>query len=401
MSASGSSAYSRPKLSPEQLIEIARQSSNPRFVPQVITSPSPAPQTPGGITPTTFTPLPPDIYLPFVDRPAEVAVLLSTPPTMKLFSLLAQTFPKAVCEDHDEDDFPADPSSWSFQTLRLWLTTVDRPTADDSLWVHKARRCVLTHSELIWERLKGALGVPPELEWDDGDNSRSAAASADEDDVAHGISDPSLNGAVTDIAEETEISSMRSPISPPATSPPNDVIIETIIATLSFNSHTPSNPPPLSLTASMSPSGSMNQGDGLQDIGEEAEEENADNNLEEKSCEPENQIHGLSISTCPISPSVAPAPYVFSYPSSPVESVVYRSPVCRDGGFPSRSSVEDSESERIYDPVGDRSPGNPLFPSNFARLALGPTLRAKYYVYLSSLETRWETPKLDRRLGRR
>lgn len=23
-------------------------------------------------------------------------------------------------------------------------------------------------------------------------------------------------------------------------------------------------------------------------------------------------------------------------------------------------------------------PGNPLFPSNFARLALGPTLRAKY-----------------------
>jgi hypothetical protein len=31
-----------------------------------------------------------------------------------------------------------------------------------------------------------------------------------------------------------------------------------------------------------------------------------------------------------------------------------------------------------YDPVGDRSPGNPLFPSNFARLAVAPTLRAKY-----------------------
>jgi hypothetical protein len=37
-----------------------------------------------------------------------------------------------------------------------------------------------------------------------------------------------------------------------------------------------------------------------------------------------------------------------------------------------------SESEGYgYNPVGDRAPGNPLFPSNFARLAVGPTLVAK------------------------
>jgi hypothetical protein len=35
-----------------------------------------------------------------------------------------------------------------------------------------------------------------------------------------------------------------------------------------------------------------------------------------------------------------------------------------------------SNSSAAYDPVGDRVPGNPLFPSNFARLAVGPTLRA-------------------------
>jgi len=34
-----------------------------------------------------------------------------------------------------------------------------------------------------------------------------------------------------------------------------------------------------------------------------------------------------------------------------------------------------------YDPVGEREPGNPLFPTSFARLALGPTLRAKCVPY--------------------
>jgi len=33
-------------------------------------------------------------------------------------------------------------------------------------------------------------------------------------------------------------------------------------------------------------------------------------------------------------------------------------------------------SSDVYDVVGERGPGNPLFPTNFARLALGPTLSA-------------------------
>lgn len=48
------------------------------------------------------------------------------------------------------------------------------------------------------------------------------------------------------------------------------------------------------------------------------------------------------------------------------------------------SEIGDNESERAYDPVGDRVPGNPLFPSNFARLALGPTLRAKCVFKMAS-----------------
>jgi hypothetical protein len=49
-------------------------------------------------------------------------------------------------------------------------------------------------------------------------------------------------------------------------------------------------------------------------------------------------------------------------------------------------SVSDYDSEGGgYDPVGDRAPGNPLFPSNFARLATGPTLIANNPSLRSSL----------------
>ncbi|KAL4078731.1 hypothetical protein V8B97DRAFT_2015186 [Scleroderma yunnanense] len=396
LSGSGS-AYLRPNLSPEQLVELARQSSNPRFVPQTAPT-SPVSPTLSGVSLTTFTPLPPDIYLPFIDRPEEVSTLLSTPPTAKLFSLLAQTFLKGTSEG--QHCFTDNPSSWSFQTLRLWLTTVDRETVDDLIWVRNARKCVLTHSELIWERLKGALGVPPELELEDDGELPS--------DVV--LADDANSDAVTESTEQMTAIPGSCPVSPRARSPLGDITIEPIIATPS------SNPPPPSLTASLSQSSSMSQGDGLQDIGEEAEEEEiVDNNAQDsKPQEAETQIHGLSISTCPTSSSLPHTPYGFSHshPSSPdvylpvaegndVESLTSELPASftrrrsransrssvssfitptmgthRDGRHHPSSSDFGDESEQEYDPVGDRVPGNPLFPSNFARLASGPTLRA-------------------------
>lgn len=375
---------------------------------------SPISPSPAGLTPATFTPLPPDIYLPFIDRPGEVSTLLSTPPTTKLFSLLAQTFPKGTSED--QDFLTDDPSSWNFQTLRLWLTTVDRSVANDSLWVRNARKCVLTRSELIWERLKGALGVPPELEVEDDYDLQYI-----DDAVPANDADPLHSGKAGESTEEAaECYASPTVVSPAPRSSSEDITIEPIIATPSCNSlstYGSTNPPPLSLTASLSQSASMNQVDGLQDIGEEAEEEeNADNNLQEDSRpqDEETQIHGISISTCPTSSSLPYTPYAFSHPSSPdVHSPVgdghgaethtkdlpaslnrrsrassrssvssYMRPILgpsthRDGEHPSSNSdFGDNESEQGYDPVGDRSPGNPLFPSNFARLALGPTLRA-------------------------
>ena len=146
----------------------------------------------------------------------------------------------------------------------------------------------MTHSELIWERLKGALGVPPELELE--------GACMDDPDVD--------TGKATESTEEA--------ISPPP--PSEDITIEPIIATPSSNI---SHPPPMSLTASLSRTASINQGDGLQDIGEEAEEE--ENMDDPGPREEETQIHGISISTGPVS-SHPHTPHALSRSASPLVS---------------------------------------------------------------------------------
>ncbi|KAH7913865.1 hypothetical protein BJ138DRAFT_1099152 [Hygrophoropsis aurantiaca] len=240
------SGFGRSSLSADQLVALARDTT------QNIRSA----QTPG------ITLVADDVYLPFLHRSAEVSALIGSAPTARLFSLLAQTIRGGT------DTFDADPRTWSYTTLVRWLTAVDRDEANDSDWVGKARRCVVAHSELIWERMKGALGVPPDLDHPDHPDSDAILINIE-------------------------------PLSP---APQND----------------------------------------LQDIGEEDEADGADAPL---SPSPSSSIHGLRIST-------------------------------DDGQFRQHDGDYDDDDDHPYDPVGDRVPGNPIFPSNFARLALGPTLSA-------------------------
>ncbi len=58
------------------------------------------------------------------------------------------------------------------------------------------------------------------------------------------------------------------------------------------------------------------------------------------------------------------------------------SPPKRRWSYASNASVE------AYGMAGERGPGNPLFPTNFARLALGPTVTAKYVFFTSRLDSR-------------
>ncbi|KAJ3732086.1 hypothetical protein DFJ43DRAFT_1039549 [Lentinula guzmanii] len=223
---SSTSGYAapKPKLTPEQLYDLAHQATHPTHLPSsTTTSPlnqrgsplsyfhtgsprsSSALSTSSGIstgtTPATFTPLHPSVYLPFIDRSVEVKALIESTPTRKLFALLRQTFPKnqsihsppptarlvianpdpkskspspnspdsltrSIFSPSPGTEIPADPTTWTYDSLIAFMTTVSRDQEPDTLWVAKIRRCILSHSELIWERVKGALGVPPELDVD-------------------------------------------------------------------------------------------------------------------------------------------------------------------------------------------------------------------------------------------
>ncbi|PFH51853.1 hypothetical protein AMATHDRAFT_46822 [Amanita thiersii Skay4041] len=179
-----------PRLTADQLVDLARHATNNRQNPSS-PPPSSAPQSPVSpkrpqspqtqhsavvplqTSPATFTPLPHDIYLPFIHRTEEVSALISTPPSAKLFALLSQAFTKRFQElAHDDSNdamLPEDPSQWTYSQLIHHLTKIDRDQCCDALWAFGARKCILSHSELIWERVKAAFGVPPELDVDNKD----------------------------------------------------------------------------------------------------------------------------------------------------------------------------------------------------------------------------------------
>ena len=113
-------------------------------------------------------------FLPFVDRAHEIRALFTSPqPGARLLALLAQTFqPQSASGSPVTGDavFETDPRQWSFAQLEYWVKQIDRDIAPDEVSVGPIRRCVLYRSELIWERIKGALGAPlpvaPELDPD-------------------------------------------------------------------------------------------------------------------------------------------------------------------------------------------------------------------------------------------
>jgi hypothetical protein len=304
---------------------------------------------------------------------------MSTHPTARLFALLAQTLP----EDNTSFTPPKvddDASKWSFAQLDHWLRHVDREEASDRLWVRSARACVLAHSELIWERIKGALGVPPELDTDQLPPPPPEPLHMGDENAFE--SDPE-DAYDLDVFDESEVA------------------IEAVVV--------PTTPPVAAAAADSS--------SGLGDIGEEDEEEGGEES--EGTTHPatgalapprEEIVQGLRISTTPQPPpsgySMSPAA---TFPHSPIapradgpspagsafhldttptagpgSSVVEKgegsTPVAVGGYAPRQrsysSSSHGSSRSGYYDVVAERGPGNPLFPSSFARLALAPTLSA-------------------------
>ncbi|KZS88850.1 hypothetical protein SISNIDRAFT_489694 [Sistotremastrum niveocremeum HHB9708] len=215
-------------LTPAQIYDLAASATKP---PPLPTSASRSrPGTPGiGASASgasvgaasAFTPLPEDYFLPFLDRASEVTALLSKPPTNRLIALLAQTFHSPTkssstslptstsTSEKAPHNFEKNPTKWTFAELEAWLKTIDRNEADDRIWIYKARACVRSRSELIWERLKGALGVPPDFDEEFAEEDAEAEAEAELE--AGGGTGGELVGEVEDVpklvaepASETE-----------------------------------------------------------------------------------------------------------------------------------------------------------------------------------------------------
>ncbi len=377
---SASSFSSKPRLTPDRLVDLARQATN---------------CSGSTLSGATFTPLPDDVYLPFLHRPSEVAAIIFQPPDAKLFTLLAQTFPVNQ-KENDSSSLPSDPTCWTYAQLICHLTQIDRDLAPDFVWAVAARKCIFSHSELIWERVKGALGIPPELDMDVqflDDDEESPPASphelTDTEQVCHWdsavLDSPVLSKAV-DVDE----------IAHSGNSDADHITIEPLIA--------PS-------------SGTLTQGDGLglgnieEDVEEEFEDiQNPDQHRKEEdkeqdSIDPSN-IQGLRITTSSLLFKSTPTPPHTSIdtPSSftlasGLADISIRN---REQHTHSRSSsfssigigpFQRSESTGAlsalwksgsdggdrdsavsvsgYMSDGERVPGGgPLFPSNFARLGL-------------------------------
>lgn len=213
-----------PQLSAQQLYDLAMASRDPAA--------SPVPGVSAKVEPAHFTALPEGEILPFLDRPAEVEALISTPGTQshKLFALLGALFPRPKKEEGAANEgptpknepaqpmwppfpgeergakvpespespvpvappskkaapaqhplgLPSQPTRWTYAQLVIHLTQTTREQLPDKEWVLFARACIRARSEALWERVKGSLGVPSDIYEDDEEED-------DEDDEEEDI----------------------------------------------------------------------------------------------------------------------------------------------------------------------------------------------------------------------
>src|SRR6266849_6168619 len=136
----------------------------------------------------------------------------------------------------------------------------------------------------------------------------------------------------------------------------------------------------------------------MHDISEDVREESDEKEVEatptaaepvSSSPPPREIIQGLCISTAPVLPGlfatepgqIAPTPPSRNLSRSSMaqhqSTQVASSPPKMNWSYAGSNA-----SSEGYDMAGERGPGNPLFPTSFARLALGPTLTAKYVTVL-------------------
>ncbi|KAI0317703.1 hypothetical protein OF83DRAFT_1083420 [Amylostereum chailletii] len=185
----------RVSLTPQQVCDLAKTSKHPQQT-DIVRRQAQRGRGARDDTPN-FISVPQNQFLPFLDRPSEVAAFISTSPTNRLLTLLEQAFPvesrlhrpprdssqpppytpsssdpssfasqltQALADRAPAGSRPAfdDPAAWSYATLLEWMCTVSRADVEDAEWVRRLRTCIMAHSEQICVTLCSALGVPME-----------------------------------------------------------------------------------------------------------------------------------------------------------------------------------------------------------------------------------------------
>ena len=268
-----------------------------------------------------------------------------------------------------------DPKSWTHAQLEYWFRHVDRDVSSDEEWATRARACVHSHSELLWERIKGALGVPPELDVSEGE--------VEEDDIS------GLEASVAELVLSPIDTTHQADFSLAAHSPVHsypDVFDDDFAPPISIE-------PVFATDPNASPQ--VDPQVGLGDISEAAEDE-AENADAEDTNPPlpkqEELVQGLRISTSfssPVShlhgPSALASPVAIGgINSSPNPEGGYKlrrsnsssSSIHADGRFSPYFAYRGAHDDDYHLGI-ERGPGSPLFPRDFANLATGPTLRPK------------------------
>jgi len=364
----------RASLPPEQVCDLARSSlqlaASGDASASVPAYSGPFPHTSSDLPPrpaTLFTPLPESHYLPFIDRPSEVGDLLSTDANRRFMALLKQTFPLHLRDALGNPD-DEDPSHWSFHSLHSFLTQCPRSICPDAIWVSKARRCIRPRSEVVWERFKDVIGVPSEL------------------DVNEFCKGGDAGGRQSPDVDEEEDDAWIEPIFP-LTSP------------LSLASPGVTSVSPIDIGDGGF--GFGGRGIGMETIGEgEGEEDDVPtatntrtNSLEGDTAkgvdQPFEPIRALRLctrlsfsegrTTPPETTGIMP-----SSEESNSKSMGRSYSLGHDGRVRPHPSNNVSRSlshghirrPNAGRPEFERGPGNPLFPSNFGRLSVGPTLAA-------------------------
>ena len=321
-------------LAPQQLYDLAMSSIYPRATPDSV-----------GAQPAVFNPLPSSHYLPFIVRSSEVTQLLTQGPPRRLWALIKQIYPQTLTEESN------DPTKWPFSQLERWMFKVDRHEANDRVWVLKARKCISTRSEALWEKLKNALGVSPEL---DEEDETEEDAKLDIVNFGKGH-EPEGESAVDDDGSD-HLEELAEPITALGMT---GLLMEPIYPN-------ESNPPPI---PPLPGSEEEQAASSMEVIGEEDEEEKSS----AAEAVPENALEtasGLEADQEPLDMSRMVG-----------LTIVSRS---------RRISIDNldhtpMESPASYGPVYERAPGNPLFPMNFSTLSIGPTLPARSVPFFFSL----------------